>query len=80
MSGKKFTSVEEIRAEKLRMKSLIDSDVHRLHASFTECFMPASNKWLSSPSKYMNYVGYAIVVYKTASTFRGVFKFLRKIF
>ena len=79
MSSKRYTSVEQIRKDKLRVKSKIDDDVHHLRTSLADCFMPSSNKWLRSSSKYMNYIGYGIVAYKTYTTFRGAFKFLRKL-
>ena len=79
-STTKYTSLEQIRADKLRVRSMIDSDVHRLQTSLSDCFMPTNKGFLRSPSKYMNYIGYGIIAYKTASTFMGVVKFVRKLF
>lgn len=79
MTAKKFSSLEELRAEKLALKQKMQSDMDNLKADVSDCFMPRNSAFVKSPIKYMNYVGYAITIYKTIHSIRGVFKFISKL-
>lgn len=78
MSRSRYTSLDDIRKEKVEEKKHVKDDMQRLQNDITDYFMPTSNMFLQSSSKYMNYIGYAITAYKTAMTFRGVFRFFSK--
>ena len=73
MSRSRYTSLDDIRNEKVEEKKHVKDDMQRLQNDITDYFM-----FLQSSSKYMNYIGYAITAYKTAMTFRGVFRFFSK--
>lgn len=79
MTAKKHSSLEELRAEKQTLRQKMQSDIEQLRADVSDCFMPSNPAFVKSPIKYMNYVGYAITVYKTITTIRGAFKFLSKL-
>lgn len=78
MTTTQYYSLEKIRAEKQGLKQQLKADVENLKADVSDCFMPRNQSFLQSPNKYMNYVGYAITIYKTVTTIRGVFKFFSK--
>lgn len=79
MTAKQHSSLAELRAEKQALKQKMKSDIDTLKADMTDCFMPSNSAFVKSPIKYMNYVGYAITIYKTVTTIRGAFKFLSKL-
>ena len=79
MTAKQHTSLSEIRAEKLALKQQMKSDMDNLKADMSDCFKPRNPAFVKSSSKYMNYVGYAITIYKTVTTIRGAFKFISKL-
>lgn len=78
MKKKVYNSIAEIRAEKEHEGAQLQNDVNRLKNDVTDCFVPSNNIFLNSSNKYMNYIGYAIVAYKTAMSVRGVFRFFTK--
>lgn len=78
MMTKQFSSLAELRAEKQVVKQQMKSDTDRLKVDVSDCFMPSNHAFVKSPIKYMNYIGYAIMAYKTVSTIRGIFKFFGK--
>lgn len=80
MITKQFSSLEELRAEKQALMRKIQSDMDVLKTDMSDCFMPRNPAFVKSSSKYMNYVGYAITIYKTVTTIRGLFKFFGKRF
>lgn len=78
MTAKHHSSLEELRAEKHALRQKMKSDMDILKSDVSDCFMPSNPAFVKSPIKYMNYVGYAITVYKTVTTIRGIFKFFGK--
>lgn len=78
MSKGRYTSLDDIRYEKREEKRHVKDGMRRLQNDITDYFVPASNMFLQSSNKYMNYIGYAITAYKTAMTFKGVFRFFLK--
>ncbi len=78
MNLERYASLNDIRREKMEEKRHLEDDVRRLKNDVTDYFVPANNVFLNSSNKYMNYIGYAITAYKTAMTFKGVFRFFLK--
>ena len=74
----RYTSLDDIRYEKMEEKRQVKYGITRLKNDVTDFFVPTSNIFLNSSNKYMNYIGYAISAYKTAMTFKGVVKFFSK--
>ena len=79
MTAKQHSSLSELRAEKVALKRQMQSDMDNLKADMSDCFMPRNPAFVKSPSKYMNYIGYAITIYKTVTTIRGALKFFSKL-
>ena len=78
MNRKRYASLDDIRYEKREELRQVKYGAKRLKNDVTDYFAPSNNVFLNSSNKYMNYIGYAITAYKTAMTFRGVFKFFSK--
>lgn len=78
MSKRQYSSLKDVRSEKVKTRRQIDYGVDRLKNDVADCFVSPNSIFLRSSNKYMNYVGYAISAYKTFQTFRGVFKFFSK--
>lgn len=75
----KYTSLEAIRLEKQKAKRQIEQSTRRLKTDLAENYMPPANSlFRNSSNKYMNYVGYAISAYRTATAFRSVFGFFSR--
>ncbi|MBQ6965896.1 MAG: hypothetical protein IJP82_09450 [Bacteroidaceae bacterium] len=77
MTRNRYASLDEVRAEKLKMKQQVERDAVRLRNGLTDSFMP-TNSLMSAPSGYLRGVGYIIATYKTFMNFKGLFKFLSK--
>ena len=74
-----FTSLRDIRDEKQYARRQIDNSVDKLKNDVANYFVyHPENFFLESSNKYMNYVGYAISAYRTATAFRSVFGFFSK--
>ena len=78
MIKKQYSSLADLRADKLALKKHMKSDVDNLKADVKDCFLPRDPAFLNSSNKYMNYVGYAITAFKTMNAISGVFKIFRK--
>ena len=76
--NRRYTSLDDIRFEKQEEKKQVKYGMRRLKNDMTDYFVPADNVFLHSSNKYMNYIGYAITAYKTAMTFKGMFRFFSK--
>lgn len=75
----KYASLKEIREEKEYAKQQIDYGVDKLKNDAADYFVyHPENFFLDSSNKYMNYVGYAISAYRTATAFRSVFGFFSR--
>lgn len=77
---KKYRSLEEIREDKQEALNRVDRGVDRLKGDVRNCFMPSNSIFFESSNKYMNYLGYAISAYKTATNVKGIVNFFKKIF
>lgn len=77
--NKPLTTLEEVRAEKLKCRSNIGKDLHKLRGDITDCFMPTKSLFVNSTNKYLSWIGYGITAYKTFTTMRGFASFLRKL-
>ncbi|MBP5375609.1 MAG: hypothetical protein J6Y38_04675 [Bacteroidaceae bacterium] len=74
-----YDSLEELRSEKEYARRQIDYGVNRLKNDVADYFVyHPENIFLESSNKVMNYVGYAISAYKTATAFRTMFGFFSK--
>ena len=79
MKKKKFASLEDIRNEKEHARRQIDYGVNQLKNDVADYFwFHPEHIFLDSSNKYMNYVGYAISAYKTATAFHKVFGIFSK--
>lgn len=78
MNGVTYMSLEDIRAEKVRVKRQMKRSFDELKGGVSNSFMPTNKMFVNSPSRWMNMIGYGITVYKTFTTFRSVFRFLAK--
>lgn len=75
----RYASLEELRNEKKYARQQIDYSVDRLKNDVADYFVyHPENLFLESSNKVMNYVGYAISAYKTATAFRSMFGFFSK--
>lgn len=77
---KQFKTLQEIRDEKVVVRRRVKNDVQRLRNDVVDSFVPSNSIFLNSNNKYMNFIGYAITAYKTASSVRGVYNFFAKLF
>ncbi len=74
-----YDSLEELRSEKEYARRQIDYGVNRLKNDVADYFVyHPENIFLESSNKVMNYVGYAISAYKTATAFRTMFGFFSR--
>lgn len=78
MNGVTYMSLEDIRAEKVRVKRQMKRSFDELKSGVSNSFMPTNKMFVNSPSRWMNMIGYGITAYKTFTTFRSVFRFLAK--
>ena len=79
MKKKKFSSLEDIRKEKENARQQIDYGVSLLKNDVADYFVyHPEHIFLDSSNKYMNYVGYAISAYKTATAFHKIFGIFSK--
>ena len=46
--NKPLTTLEEVRAEKLKCRSNIGKDLHKLRGDITDCFMPTKSLFVNS--------------------------------
>ena len=77
--NKNYASLQDIRDEKKYAKRQIDNSVNKLKNDVTDYFVyHPEHFFLDSSNKYMNYVGYAISAYRTATAFRSVFGFFSR--
>jgi len=75
----RYASLEDLRNEKEYARQQIDYSVDRLKNDVADYFVyHPENLFLESSNKVMNYVGYAISAYKTATAFRTMFGFFSK--
>lgn len=75
----RYTSLKELRSEKVYTKRQVDYSWDRLKNDVADYFVyHPENLFLESSNKVMNYVGYAISAYKTATAFRSMFGFFSK--
>ena len=75
----KYASLKDIRDEKVYARQQIDYGVNKLKNDVADYFVyHPEHFFLDSSNKYMNYVGYAISAYKTATAFRSAFGFFSK--
>ncbi|MBO7569353.1 MAG: hypothetical protein J6T11_03265 [Bacteroidaceae bacterium] len=75
----RYASLKDIRDEKEHARQQIDYGVDRLKNDVADYFVyHPEHFFLDSSNKYMNYVGYAISAYKTATAFRSLFSFFSK--
>ena len=75
----KYASLKEIREEKEYAKQQIDYGVDKLKNDVADYFVYHPEIFfLDSSNKYMNYVGYVISAFKTATALRGVFGLFSK--
>ena len=79
MKKKKYSSLEDIRNEKEHARQQIDYGVSQLKNDVADYFVyHPEHIFLDSSNKYMNYVGYAISAYKTATSFHKIFGIFSK--
>ena len=77
--NKNYASLQDIRDEKKYAKRQIDNSVNKLKNDVTDYFVyHPEHIFLDSSNKYLNYVGYAISAYKTATAFHKVFGIFSK--
>ena len=77
--NKNYASLQDIRDEKKYAKRQIDNSVNKLKNDVTDYFVyHPEHFFLDSSNKYMNYVGYVISAFKTATALRGVFGLFSK--
>ena len=75
----RYSSLEELRSEKEYARRQIDYSADRLKNDVADYFVyHPENIFLESSNKVMNYVGYAISAYRTATAFRSMFGFFSK--
>lgn len=63
-----YNSLEELRSDKQRVRSEIRRSFISVREDVKHSFMPDSDTYLNSSSKYLRYIGYALTVWKTART------------
>ena len=75
----KFASLRDLRDEKEHPRQQIDYGVSQLKNDVADYFVyHPEHLFLDSSNKYMNYVGYVISAFKTATALRGVFGLFSK--
>lgn len=78
-TGKTFSSLRSLRAEKQRTKRQLRQCVQVLKADTADCFLPRDNYFFESASRYVNWMGYALTAYKTFRSVRGAWKFISRL-
>ncbi|MBQ0023578.1 MAG: hypothetical protein KBT29_10120 [Prevotellaceae bacterium] len=75
---KQYKNLAEIRQDKKLTSERVSKGVVRLKSDVKDCFLPSNSIFLDSSNKYMNYIGYAITAYKTASSIKSIINIFKK--
>lgn len=72
-----YTSLEELRRDKLRLNKQIRRSLHNVEQGARQCLLPDSS-YLNSSNKYVRYIGYGLTAWKTARTVNRFMGFFSK--
>lgn len=77
---KHYTTLEQLRADRLKVRQSLSKNVKRLKSDVKENYLPKSNSLMGSSNPVFNMIGYGIAGYQTARNVRNVIRFLMRIF